>query len=430
MLDRPSHSSSLISRRKLFWLSTGAGLAALTGCSRFSRAGFDPKTVNWETVVERSRGTTVRWAMWDGSDSMNRFVDKWVSDRLKQQYSITLTRVPLDDTVEAVNKVVGEVQSGAKQGSLDLVWINGENFRTLKQGKLLFGPFRDRLPSLRFYDADSTAITIDTGVATDGYSAPFTGSYFAMAVNTARVPRLPATYTQLLTWAKANPGRLTYVAPPAPEGKRFLLTALYATTGGYRQYLGDEFDETQWEAKAAKAMVYLKRLAPHLWRNGKTYPTTQSQLAELFAKGEIWIMPISVNRLLEGIVNQQFPTTTKVLAMRGVSLCDPAFTAIPINAPNPAGAMVLADFLASPRGQLQKFSWQGWNNLPALDVQALPGKLQTQFTAVETRFGISLKDLVTQTVPMVNEEYTTRLAQVWQEQIAQSIAPIIQPRTR
>ncbi|MGD1941409.1 MAG: hypothetical protein ACFB0G_08840, partial [Leptolyngbyaceae cyanobacterium] len=55
--------------------------------------------------------------------------------------------VPLNDTAEAVNKVVGEVQAGVTDGgSIDLIWINGENFRTLKQGNLLYGPLPTNCP--------------------------------------------------------------------------------------------------------------------------------------------------------------------------------------------------------------------------------------------------------------------------------------------
>ncbi len=48
-------------------------------------------------------------------------------------------RVGLSTTAEAVNQVLSEKEAGvASGGAVDLVWINGENFRTMKAGDLLF----------------------------------------------------------------------------------------------------------------------------------------------------------------------------------------------------------------------------------------------------------------------------------------------------
>jgi putative spermidine/putrescine transport system substrate-binding protein len=417
-----SHPQLLLPRRRFLLLSTGACLTALTtncgsGSQKEQSAAFDPKTVTWEKVLELSKGTTVNWAMWGGDDSTNKFADQWVGDRLKQ-YSITLNRVPLNDTVEAVNKVAGEVQAGlTKGGSIDLIWINGENFRTMKQGNLLFGPFVDKLPSLKFY-GNSAAVTSDFGLPNQGYEAPYTGSYYVMAMDTAKVNQPPQSYEALLAWAKANPGRFAYVAPPAFDGSRFLLTTLYATTGGYQQYAGAEFKQALWTQNSPKAFDYLKQLEPYLWREGKTYPPTETRLSELFSNGEIWMMPVFISQVAEGLATRKFPATTKAFTITGASLNDPSFTAIPINASNPAGAMVLADILSSPEGQLEKFKPSVWGDPPLLDVQKLSPTVQQQFAKVETQYGIPLKELTANTVPVANAEYTTRLEQEWQKQIA------------
>jgi putative spermidine/putrescine transport system substrate-binding protein len=412
-------------RRRFLILSTGACLTTLvsncaqTSQDNFETTAFDPKTATWDEVLSFSKGTTVNWAMWGGSDNINKFIDGWVSDRLKQDYSVTLNRVPLNDTVEAVNKVLGEVQAGqTKGGSIDLIWINGENFRTMKQGNLLLGPFTDKLPSLEFYDLNNPAVMADFGLPIDGYESPYTGSYYIMAMDTAKASQQPTSYDELLAWAKANPGRFTYVAPPAFDGSRFLLTTLYATTGGFEQYIGADFKEELWTQNSPQAFEYLKELEPYLWREGKTYPPTQTRLGELFANGEIWMMPVFVSQVAEGLATQRFPKTTQAFTIPGASLNDPSFTAIPINASNPAGAMVLANILSSPEGQLEKFKPDVWGDPPLLDVQKLSPELQQQFSEVEAQYGIPLKELTANTVPVVNAEYTTRLEQEWEKQIA------------
>jgi putative spermidine/putrescine transport system substrate-binding protein len=150
----------------------------------------DLGSLSWADILERARGSSVNWAMWSGSEAINGFVDGWVKSQLQERYGIRLNRIPLTDTVEAVNKVIGEVQAGLRSGgSIDLIWINGNNFRTLKQGNLLYGPFAQKLPSLTFYDPAD--IETDFGLPTEGYSAPYTGNYFLMAYDAERVPNPP-----------------------------------------------------------------------------------------------------------------------------------------------------------------------------------------------------------------------------------------------
>lgn len=413
---------SSLPRRRFLLLSSSAFAAVLTAnCagqnSTPQASAFDPKTASWDEIVAAARGTTVNWAMWGGSDKTNTFADQWIGNQLKTQYEVTLNRIPLNDTVEAVNKVVGEVQAGQAKGGIDLIWINGENFRTLKQGNLLFGPFRDKLPSNQYYDPNNPAVNSDFGLPIEGYSAPYTGSYYVMAANSARVQQFPQNFDELLTWAKANPGRFAYVAPPQFDGSRFLLTALYGITGGYQQYLGAEFNEALWRENSPRVFAYLKELEPFLWRRGETYPPTQTRLQELFANGEIWMMPVFISNVAEGLATGQFSQTTRAFTMPGISLNDPSFTAIPVNASNPAGAMILANILSSPEGQLQKFKPDVWGDPPLLDTQKLAPNFQTQFAQVEASYGIPLKELIADTVPVVNAEYTTRLEETWEEQV-------------
>ncbi|NJL48602.1 MAG: ABC transporter substrate-binding protein [Leptolyngbyaceae cyanobacterium SM2_5_2] len=412
-----------LTRRRFLYLSASATFATLaTTCARDQNTAttrLDPIATTWDEVVEMARGTTVNWAMWGGSDQVNAYADNWVAEQLQTKYDVTLNRIPLNDTVEAVNKVVGEVQAGVTDnGSIDLIWINGENFRTMKQGDLLLGPFADKLPALQYYDTNDPSVTNDFGLPIEGYSAPYTGAFYIMAMDSAKVQTPPTNFEELLAWAKANPGRFTYVAPPQFDGSRFLLTALYGVTGGYEQYSGAEFDEALWNQNSPQVWAYLQELEPYLWREGSTYPPTQSRLQELFSNGEIWMMPAFTARIAEGIATGQFPETTQAFAMPGASLDDPSFTAIPVNASNPAGGMVLANILSSPEGQLQKFKPTVWGDSPLLTRSMLPPEMQKEFDQVEAEYGIPLQALSKQTVPVVNAEYTTRLEETWEEEIA------------
>ena len=115
--------------------------------------GFD----SWDDVVAAADGTTVNWYMWGGSDSINRFVDETYGIPLMEEYNVTFNRVPLADTVDAVNQVLSEAEAGVEgdDGTIDLIWINGENFFTLKQADCFTVPGRRLSPTVPL----STGIT-------------------------------------------------------------------------------------------------------------------------------------------------------------------------------------------------------------------------------------------------------------------------------
>ncbi len=406
-------------RQAIQLVGAAAGFAALRPGSQPGLAQDLEGFVSWADIVEAARGSRVNWAMWSGSEIINSFVDGWVSDQLKTNYDITLNRLPLGDTVEAVNKVVGDVQAGLTSGGdIDLIWINGVNFRTLKQGELLYGPFVDLLPSAQFYPLSDPRVGTDFGLPTEGFSAPYTGSYFGMAYDSARMGDPPQSFSELIRWAEANPGRFAYVAPPDFNGNRFLLSALYGVTGGFEQYVGSEFEPDLWQQNSPQLFEYLAQLRPHLWRQGSTYPPTQARIADLFANGEIWLMPFFVGDAAVRIKSGQFPASTVVYAIPGAMLNDPSFTAIPVNAANPEGAMVVADILASPAGQLEKLKPEIWGDPPLIAINALPEDVQRAFAEVEASYGLPLRDLIAEAVPIVNAEYTTRLEAQWLRQIA------------
>ena len=123
----------------LFLTGCIAPEAAQPAAAPATEAGEVPTYATWDEVVAAADGTTVNWFMWGGADTINTHVDEAVGGPLLEQYNLTLNRVPLENTADAVNKVLNEKAAGKNSGgSIDLIWINGENFRTLKDAGLLY----------------------------------------------------------------------------------------------------------------------------------------------------------------------------------------------------------------------------------------------------------------------------------------------------
>ena len=126
----------------------------------------------WTKTVEKARGQEVYWNAWGGGEVYNRYIG-WVAARVREEYGIVLNHVKIGDTAEAVRKVLAERTAGRiTDGSVDLIWINGENFKAMKDNALLYGPFVDRLPNFALVDTEEKPTTVlDFTVPTDGLEA-------------------------------------------------------------------------------------------------------------------------------------------------------------------------------------------------------------------------------------------------------------------
>jgi len=240
-----------------FWAALSASVAFSPMAMADTADGSQLIGKPWEDVVAMARGGEVNWFLWGGSDNINRYVSEYIGGVLKGQYDITLKRVGLSDTVEGVNIVLGEKENGLDDnGSVDMIWINGENFRTMKQGGLAFCGYPDTLPNNVLVDWTNPAIANDFGVPVDGCEVPWSKAQFSFTYDSARTENPPKTIPDLIEWIKKNPGQFTYPAPPDFNGSVFVRHVFYYAAGGVDNLLGD-FDQAKYDDAAAKTWAIL-----------------------------------------------------------------------------------------------------------------------------------------------------------------------------
>ncbi len=93
--------------------------------------------VTGKKLKMRPKGKPSGLTHWGGDTAINRYLD-WVSGEMKTHYAINLKIVRLADAADAVKRIQTEAAAGRKTGgSVDLLWVNGENFRTLKRGQFI-----------------------------------------------------------------------------------------------------------------------------------------------------------------------------------------------------------------------------------------------------------------------------------------------------
>lgn len=309
---------------------------------------------DWESVVAAAQGQTVNWYMWGGSESINTFVDTFYGETLSERYDITLNRVPVADAVDFVNQVLSEKEANIDPGSIDLMWINGENFASLKQADMLYDGWNRKLPNSVYVNFDNPVLYLDFGVPIEDLESPWSSAQFQFIYDSARMSEedLPRSYTELQSWACENPGRFTYIAPGpgAFQGTRFVKGALFEISGDAEQW--GEFDQALWEEQSPDLWGYLNEIKPCLWREGETYPQDENELHSLFANQEV---DFSITQAIAGpgpLINQGLiPETSRTFVFDNYMIGDFNYVAIPRNAPNPAAALVLANLILEPEFQ-------------------------------------------------------------------------------
>lgn len=372
------------------------------------------RAADWAAIETAARGQTVHWHAWGGDPRTNDFID-WVGQRAAEDHGITLRHVKLSDTAEAVTRVIAERAAGRDGGgAVDMIWINGPNFLSMKERGLLHGPFLDRLPNARFLDLSPGAAAVtDFTVPTEGYSAPWRLAKFVLMHDAARVPDPPRSMAALLDWARANPGRFTHPAVSNFMGASFLKQALAELAPDPALLAAPPTDETF--AMATEPLWgWYDALRPHLWRGGAGYPENESVLQQMLGDAEVdFAMAFDPAAAAAGVERGLLPETVRTLSPEGGALGNISFVAIPYNASSPEAAMVLANLLLDPAVQARAQDIRHLGAFSVLDPARLGAEDRAAFDALPTAPALPRLEDLGPTLPEPHPAWMTRLAEAW-----------------
>ncbi len=399
---------------RFIWLLPALLFSACQSSNESSFTLADFQRTGWPDVEQQARGTSVSFAMWAGDENRNRFFKTEVAQNLKEKLGITLNIVPLGDTAEAVNKLLNEKQAAKTSGgSIDIVWINGENFRTAKQGGLLWGDFAGRLPSFALYEAG--AGETDFGTPVEGMEAPWQRAQFIFAYDNARMNEPPRSIEKFGDWIKANPGKFAYPAAPDFTGSAFLRHVLFHFGGGAQKF--QNFDEQHYAEASAKTFAFLNEIKPFLWRRGETYPNSPSEMNRLFANGEIeFTMSYGPTFASEAIKRNEFPLTVRTFVLDEGTIKNYSFLTVPFNASNAAGSLVVINYFMSHEFQIMQAK-----SLGSIYPHDLSKLTEAERSAVESlprgEATLSTAELAEHAVPEADSTYLEKLEKDWRTQV-------------
>ncbi len=339
---------------------------------------------NWQSISQQARGQTVWFNAWGGDPAVNRYLD-WVSAEVKRDYAVDLRIVHIADAADAVKRIQTEARAGrSRGGSIDLLWINGENFRTLKQANLLRSDWAEKLPNWRYVDTRKP-VREDFSLATDGAESPWGSAQLTFIARRSQLAQPPDSAQALLAFATAHPGSVTYPRPPDFTGTAFLEQLLVALTDR-PEALRQPPQETSFAAVTAPLWDYLDRLHPLLWRQGRDFPLSPARMDAMMAQGTLQLS-LTFNPLhaQQKAASGELPQDSYSFGFKQGMLGNVHFVAIPANARATAGAQVVANFLLSPQAQLRKADPQIWGDPSVLEPEKLNDAQRAAFYAVQPK---------------------------------------------
>ncbi len=396
-----------------------SGLAACGSSNTGGSSGKDTADVenmSFDELKEEAKGSTVTFYGWGGDELLNQWLDDVFAPAMKEKYDITMERVPMDID-QILSQLSGEIQAGEEDGSIDMIWINGENFRSAKENDMLYGPFVDRLPNFNEYmDTESEDVTLDFAYPIEGYEAPYGKAQMVLIADTAVTPELPKNTDELLEFAKNNKGKVTYPALPDFTGSVFVRNVIYDICG-YEQFLDIEADKETIKEAIEPALDYLRQLNPYLWNEGKTFPESSTTVDNMFADGEL-VLNVTYDAFSTGIkiADGTYPETVQSFQFDKGTIGNTNFMAIAANSGNKTGAMVAINEMMSPEIQADRYDTM--KVLPVVDYEKLSDGQKQAFDKVELGKGdIPQDELLSKRLPEMPAELVPIIEEIWLEEV-------------
>jgi putative thiamine transport system substrate-binding protein len=373
-----------------------------------------PALADWADTLAAAKGQTVYWNAWGGDARTNAFI-AWVGQQTEAKYGVKVEQVKLTSTADAVTRVISEKAAGNDtEGSVDMIWINGPNFLSMKDQGLLHGPFAADLPNAKYVDLGPTSsASIDFTVPVEGYESAWRLAKFVFTYDSARTPAPPKTMAAFVDWAAAHPGRMTHPSVSDFMGATFLKQALIelAPDASVLQYPAT--DEA-FAATTAPLWAWYDALRPNMWREGTTFPENQSILQQMLNDGEVdfgvsFDPASAAGAIAEGLL----PETARVFVPEGGSIGNISFVAIPYNAANSEGAEVVANFLLDPATQAHQQNIEVLGSFSVLDPSMLSADEAALFADLPSSPALPTLEALGPTLLEPHASWMTMLTEAW-----------------
>ena len=328
--------------------------------------------LDWNKIEKKAQGQTVYFYAWGGNQDINNYL-RWANKQLQKRYNITLKHVKVSDISEAITRLLAEkTTSKNTNGSIDMVWVNGENFKTMKSQKLIIAPFAQQLPNWKYVDK-SLPVNNDFAEPTLGLEAPWGVGQLVFIYDSKHVQNPPMSFTEMLAYAQEHPNKLSYPKPPSFYGTSFLKSALLELASDPQQ-LYFPVNKSSFLQISAPLWAYLDKFHKVAWQQGKQFPANNAETIQLLDDGQLDLaISFNPNEVISAQRKGNLATTTKAYALKAGALSNIHFLTIPWNANAKEAALVAINFLLSPQAQSKKADLSVWGDPTILQSQYITG---------------------------------------------------------
>lgn len=374
-------------------------------------------TIGLLASCTKEKEKNVNIYMWGGSKEINIFMDDVVAPKILEKEKIVLKRVPIVDIKDVVNKLIIEKQAGKKDGTIDVLWVNGENFKALKAAGVLEENILEKIKNKDLLK--ESTIVRDFGQEINGLEIPFGEAQFNFIYN-SKNGEIPFTGWETLSeYVKLNPGRFSYPNAGNFTGSTFVRNIVIDILG-YDNII--KMSNEDFKENLNSIWNYLNELEPYLWRKGETYPESEGKLDLLYSSGEVDVtMGYTINKVNSKIESGEYPETSKSFLLNRGTLFNNHYLTIPGNAKNKDAALIVINELVSPEIQLLKQEPKNWGDFTILDMKKLSSEDEKAFNELNKSDKIpSLEELQEKRVMELTPDKLKLIEEGWQENVGKN----------
>uniref|UniRef100_A0A7S0JHM3 Uncharacterized protein n=1 Tax=Calcidiscus leptoporus TaxID=127549 RepID=A0A7S0JHM3_9EUKA len=259
-------------------------------------------------------------------------------------------------------------------GMCGLVWINGVNFKNLREAGNAYGPWADIVPNSVNFDFESTAIKYDKGVPTEGYEFPYNTAQSVFIWSGAPEAQ-PLSVNEIKRWLEnEGKGKFAYANVTDFTGSLFVRTIFHALAGGAEVFTSpltaNAAMEARYMQKSPAVWQFLNDIKPYLYQDpatgGAIYPQTHAEVQQLmWSNLTLLDCAYDVNLAGRQIDLGNLPPHTVAYVLEGQpgTIANTNYVAIPINAQSRAASMAVGNFIGSLEAMFTRNEPEGWGAL-------------------------------------------------------------------